>query len=204
MEFALGLDRQLAADTGLKGFYIGKVVDDGANDPQGRIKVRIESLFGKESDKSHQTADADLPWIQMMPSCGMYVRPQKGDFVTVVFQGTIYEGFYVGHTVSSKSKVFDANLGDEFVLNFHNSHIKGKYDGSKFEISVNNGKSKIEMNALGDITINGAGSVDIKQGVKITMNGVVIPEGKGPFCAAPWCYMTGAPQAGTAVLNGGV
>jgi len=127
VEFAFGLDRLLILNNELNGFYIGKVVDDGANDPQGRIKARIDSLFGKESEKSNQVSDADLPWLQMMPSCGLYVRPRIGDFVTVMFQGSVNEGFYVGHAVSGKTGV---DLGQSFLLNFHNAQIYGDYDGS--------------------------------------------------------------------------
>lgn len=157
---ALGLDRLAALDSTdvLKGFWVGKVVNDGAEDSMGRIKARIEALFGTDKEG---ISDDDLPWIQMMPSCGLYVRPQVDDFVTVMFQGSIYEGFYVGHTVNMQSKsensdggTFGGQLNDYFFLNFHNSFIKGKYDGSEFELNVN--KNTI-------VKIDGEGNVDIKQ-----------------------------------------
>jgi hypothetical protein len=196
VEFVFGLDRLLNTDNGLKGFYIGKVINDGATDPQGRIKARIESLFG---DAKTGIADADLPWIQMMPSCGLYVRPQTGDFVTIVFQGTVYEGFYIGHTVHANSNLCGGKLNEEFVLNLHNSCIKGKYDGSEFEINVGGGKSVIKAEN-GDITIHAAGNVNVEHGINVTMAGNVAPTGSGPWCALPFCAMTGAPQVGNTVM----
>lgn len=175
MEFAFGLDRLLDADNGLKGFYVGKVVDDGAGDPQGRIRVRIESLFGKEADKGRQVPDAKLPWIQMMPSCGLYVRPQKGDFVTVIFQGSIYEGFYIGSTVSGKIKT---DLGASFVLNFHNAQIFGDYDGSitmaAFRPNSNKAITSITMDAwTGDLDVMSECALNIQSSgsVSITSDG---------------------------------
>jgi hypothetical protein len=184
----LGIDRLAALENGdaLRGFWVGKVVDDGSDDAQGRITARIEALFG---DAKHGIPDADLPKLQMMPSCGLFVRPQKGDFVTVIFQGGIREGFYVGHTVNAK---VGADLGKEFVLNFHKSSIRGEYDGSKFEINVNN-KAKIEINGTsGGITINGDGNIDIKQGANVTIDGIALPNGKGAFCALRKCLFTSA------------
>lgn len=162
----VGIDRLAALENGasLRGFWVGKVVDDGEKDAQGRITARIEALFG---DAKTGVPDSDLPKLQMMPSCGLYVRPQRGDFVTVAFQGSSYEGFYMGHTVSAKSKVFDANLGAEFVINFHKSRIKGKYDGSVFEIDVNDGKAKMELTGEGDVKITGDGDMAIESGGKM-------------------------------------
>lgn len=221
----LGIDRLAVLENGdaLKGFWVGKVVDDGEKDAQGRITARIEALFG---DAKTGIPDADLPKLMMMPSCGLYARPQKDDFVTVVFQGSVYEGFYVGHTVSAKSKVFDADLGKEFVLNFHNSFIKGKYDGSKFEldvcadgkkdgcefeINVNKGKSKIKMDGKGnlditgdnDIKVNAKGTVNIHGNGKVVLEhtGTGVPSPNGALCAVPNCLFTGAPHRSDTALG---
>lgn len=197
-----GLNRLATLDStnAVKGFWIGKVVDDGADDSQGRIKVRIEALFGTDKEG---VADDNLPWVQMMPSCGLYIRPQKDDFVTVVFLGSIYEGFYIGHTVHANSKsenseggTFGGQLNDYFFLNFHNSFIKGKYDGSEFEVNVNknttvkiDGSGNVaidmkdsgnlnvtnagntEINTSGNTKIDTSGSTDIKSGSAISIDG---------------------------------
>jgi hypothetical protein len=204
----LGIDRLAALENGdaLKGFWVGRVVDDGSEDSQGRITARIEALFG---DKAKGIQDADLPKLQMMPTCGLYVRPQKGDFVTVVFQGSVYEGFYVGHTVNSKSGTFGADLGEEFVMNFHNSYIRGMYDGSEFEINVNSGKAKIKINGkTGAVDINGESDTSIESKAEIKIHGgkvtidhsaVVIDPKGGPFCALPRCLFTDADHQGKTV-----
>lgn len=58
-----GIDRLAALESGeaLKGFWVGKVVDDGADDAQGRITARIDALFG---DSAKGVPDADLPKLQ--------------------------------------------------------------------------------------------------------------------------------------------
>ena len=165
-QFSLGLDSLMTSGENLKGFYIGRVVDDGSKDFMGRIKARIENLFGSESEG---IKDSDLPWIQMMPSCGLYVRPQKDDFVTIMFQGgSIYEGFYVGHTVNMKSKskneeggTFGNKLNDEFFFNFHNSFMRGKYDGSEFELNVNK-NTTIKIDGEGNVNIDCKSDGNIK------------------------------------------
>jgi len=228
----LGIDRLAALENGdaLRGFWVGKVVDDGADDAQGRITARIEALFG---DAKKGIADADLPKLQMMPSCGLYVRPQKDDFVTVIFQGSIYEGFYVGHTVNAKSKslngdmVFGGKLNEEFMLNFHNSYIRGKYDGSELEVNVKKGETTIKVDADGalsittekgcinitaeqDVTLACGGNVNMvgDKGTEIGggLGGVTInhpkvaPNSSGPFCALPACLFTGAPHTGNKAI----
>lgn len=220
----MGIDRLITTDNGtdLRGFWVGKVVDDGAKDPQGRITARIEALFG---DAKTGIKDADLPKIQMMPSCGLFVRPQKDDFVTCVFQGSIYEGFYVGHTVNAKVKSDGGTLNERFLLNFHKSYIEGSYDGEEFNISVNDGATwigvaeggkSITIQCEGDASIEAKGDVSVKatgaaKNVRVEAtgtlsikggqllkfeNGAVVPSTTGPMCGLPACLFTGAPHAG--------
>jgi hypothetical protein len=178
----LGIDRLLSIEAGysLRGFYIGKVVESG-EDSQGRIKVRIEALFG---DNKTGIKDSDLPYISMLPSTGCYIRPLKDDFVTVLFQNSIYEGFYIGHTVHSKSANID--LGKEFKLSFDKTYFTGKYDGTKFELFIND-KKFLESN-----------------GTTVTVRGInTVPKGSGPLCAIPFDTLTGAPLQGDTTLMSG-
>jgi len=205
MEFAFGLDRLLETDVGLKGFYIGKVVDDGANDPQGRIKARIDSLFGKESEKGNHVADADLPWLQMMPSCGLYVRPRIGDFVTVIFQGSVYEGFYVGHTVSGKTGM---DLGQSFLLNFHNAQIYGDYGGSitmaTFRPGGNDAVTEIKMDAwTGELSIMSENEIHLQSSGTVN----VVSDGDVTLTATEDAVITSEQftvNSGQITLNAGV
>ena len=184
----LGIDRLALNDSGedLKGFYIGKVVDDGRDDSMGRVKCRIEALFGTHKDG---IKDEDLPWIQMMPSTGCFIRPDKNDFVTVIFQGSIYEGYYVGHQISKKAlDNLKADLGKEFVLDFHGSYIQGKYTGESFKLNIN-GVDFLEYNG---------------RTMKIRGNNVIPdPSGRGSCAAIPFDTITGLPARGHTMFMDG-
>jgi hypothetical protein len=213
-----GLDRLSKIDNGhLSGFWVGQVVNSRADDRMGRIKVRIESLFGTDKEG---ISDADLPWVQMMPSTGCFVRPRRGDFVTVVFQSCIYEGFYIGHQVHRRSSMDggSAKLNEYFELDFHNTFIYGRYDGSSFTIDVNgigdDSHAQIHIDGEGDIFIRGDGDIDIDSSghMDIVSSGDMLiesegtitmnsrtgmtgpPQPTGPFCAMPFHPLTGAPM----------
>jgi hypothetical protein len=59
--------------------------------------------------------------------------------------------------------------------------------------------NKIDINSQTTITVNGP-YVKITGGT-LQVNGVVAPTGTGPFCALPFCTITGAPQSGNIVTG---
>lgn len=215
--FPIGISKLLELTKKPHETYVGKVTKN--DDDLGRIKCNIPELFEGLSVN-------DTPWIQMAPSTGAYIKPEIGEYVTIEFRGSIYEGFYISNSVNSTdvNKILSgSDLNKSFVINLHESVIKGKYDGSQliietpnFKIENEDNKVKIELglnNKPGDMEIlTSQGNIKITAGGMMPLGGTVILDGLaqgikiGGALAImscndlPSCLISGAPHAiGTAI-----
>ena len=120
----------------------------------------------------------------MLPSTGMYIKPEIDEYVLVTFKGSIYEGFYQVNAVNTTDvgKLAASNLGESFIFNMHETYITGKYDGSYLKIAT----PKFEI-----IDNNGSVSINHLQGLLELSGNAVVPNsnGQGAFCALPFYHM---------------
>jgi hypothetical protein len=180
--------------------FIGKVVDN--KDPEKLGRCKIKSL-----ESNSEIQDKDLPWAlpeqDFVGSLkGSLIIPPIGAVVWFYYQnGDIYFPIY-RKKVINKSKMptnknvdypdnmifFETDNGDKFEINRRRKSVLFEHSSG----------TKIEIDAIGNVTIDSKGSINLKHGLFLTDNGgAVIPEGQGPFCALPSCVITGTPHTGT-------
>jgi len=150
-------------------------------DSMGRIKVRIEPLFG---DEATGIPTEDLPWISMGGDTNVHTKPVVGDIVVVRFRGTIYEGFYSYAYISAnkldklklKTLPTPSDLGSGFELSLDKIAIYGTYDGNNFDIftpnftlSIDNQAQTATLQGKGQVTISGSLTV-INSGTAPVLN----------------------------------
>ena len=116
------------------------------------------------------------------------------------------------------SLLFESSDGENFTIAFVKNNKLEIYNSDSVEIVVDANSVKIKSGTLtaeySDSYSRKTPKSDIQDdeltvttktgkvtGGSFEMKGTVAPEGSGPFCAVPYCLLTGAPHTGTKVTG---
>lgn len=138
----------------------GKVVAN--NDPEklGRIKVNIPGIF--------QGSVNDLPWVRRKQDtflcgadCELFDVPEIGSIVEVSWRYDNDTPMYSGAPTNKKqtSSIFTNNYPYESGFKFGKMYIK--FDKGTNLLTISNGKTFIQCDPMGKISLIGDGDIDI-------------------------------------------
>lgn len=163
--------------------YHGQVVDIEDPTKQGRIKVKIEEVYG-------DTEKENLPWIYPIgynSGLRLFHVPDLETEVGVIFIGDFYTGFYgIGKYPKGEAKVFDEDYpkvygfedaqGNYLTINKETGFVKF-YHRSKAEITLDdegniNAKTpgKVNIEIAKDVTIKASENVKIDIAEKVDVS----------------------------------
>ena len=146
----------------------GTVVDNNDPDQLGKIKVVIPGIFEGTTE--------NLPWIRRKNDtafCGddaeLFDVPAVGSVVEVKWNYDENTPMYSGAPNSKKhtSEIFTNNYPYEGGIRFGKCYIK--FDKASNIITISNGKSFIQLDPMGNITLASKGSVDITSSRDMTI-----------------------------------
>jgi phage baseplate assembly protein gpV len=152
-------------------YFIGEVVD--INDPKklGRVRIRVNELFGTKI----QIPDAVLPWAAKEDNhflgfgSKQFCIPRVGARVSVYFsKGDIYSPIYTGELQSQ------SNYDPEQEESYGDLYLKKDRNGSKIKDDVANKiltlvyNGKVVATITDKITINAGADVEITISAKLT------------------------------------
>lgn len=138
--------------------YIGVVVDVADPKRLGRVRVRVEALHGRDTDKEF-IQSSDLPWLEPSSRGNIFGINAVGQVVYVAFEdGDYYKGSYFANehydiNLQNKLDTLSDNDYQNFTAyNFDNKHQY--YYQPKIGIMFDYMKSNINLRDNGDIKIN--------------------------------------------------
>lgn len=218
----------MKASNSFEQFYEGKVVDNNDPDKLGKCKIRV---YGQFSDN---IPDSDLPWAIpdfnfIGSEMGSFVVPPIGTIVKVYFRNNeIYSPYYSTKVINKNNMpsnkdddypntmvFFETDNGDHFIINRKTGEVDIRFSSGTTINNLIDGTLNINTENTqlggGNINIFGQSQINIKSGLKITIDsasiefppGVVAPTGNGPLCAMPMDPLTGLPQTGTLEVRSG-
>lgn len=185
--------------------FPGKVVDN--NDPLklGRCRIKVYGVFDT-------VPESDLPWAIPQfsfvgSSVGNFIVPPEGSIIWVHFDdGEITSPIY-------STKVLDSgNLPSNRDEDYPNTIVFFELDdGDVFKHNKttretfyqHNSGTILKIDAVGNVTLDATGIVNVNAPIIQTPAGVVAPTGTGMMCAMPLDPLTGLPQSGTTLVRQG-
>lgn len=176
--------------------YTALVLDNKDPDKQGKIKAKVINLF------DNLTA-SDIPWCLPVQSniTGSFAIPEIGDYVSVFFSnGDVYAPYYIGKTLNTSQIPSQLNNSYPDTIIFYQTKT-----GNYSTLNRTTGEYKIVSQTGSKITMKASGEVEVDALIisfPHTAAATVTPDPTGgPFCAIPFCPLTGLPHQGTKVIN---
>lgn len=129
------------------GRYPGTVVDDKDPDQEGKLRIRVDQVYGKAAD-DEKIADDALPWARPSVPCsgaqsGEFHIPPIGACVWVAFWGGSFEHpIWVGGWWSADDMPAAATSSYE---NGPKTRLVRTVNGHAFEMRWKEGESRIEL-----------------------------------------------------------
>jgi hypothetical protein len=172
------------------------VLDNKDPDKQGKIKARVINLFD-------DLTESDIPWCLPIQSniTGSFAIPEVGDYISVFFdQGDVYVPYYLGKVLNINQIPSQLNASYPDTIIFYQTKT-----GNYSTLNRTTGEYKIVCKAGSKITMKASGEIEIDAPIisfpHATTATVTSDPTGGPFCAIPFCPLTGLPHQGTKLLN---
>ena len=138
--------------------YIGVVVDVADPKRLGRVRVRVEALHGRDTDKEF-IQSSDLPWLEPSSRGNIFGINAVGQVVYVAFEdGDYYKGSYFAnehYDINLQNKLETLTDNDYQYFTAYSFDSKHQYYYQpKIGIMFDYMKSNINLRDNGDIKIN--------------------------------------------------
>lgn len=174
-----------------------EVISNSCDDQYSRVTLRCNDIW------------EETPLVESINGIPLKI----GDIVYVDISDGVNNPIILGRALGAKNKfnkdsggniLYESSNGQSFTVAYVKNSKLEVYNSEGVEVVINGSDISIKTNS---VSVESSDSFILKTsdakitGGTLTVNGLVTPEGTGPFCGLPKCLFSGTPQCGTKVVG---